>query len=93
MAFVQRIQPAGACQDGHPDCAVIDCVTTEPVTSPETGAVIHQAGAVVWTSHMNAELHAEHRLNPSHPAEDHRGGSPVPVSVTPWCDGCRAYRD
>lgn len=90
MAFIQRIQPGGACQDGHRNCAVIDCVTTEPVTHHETGAVIHQAGAIVWHSHMDAAICAEHRLNPDHPAEDHRAAEPVPVTATPWCSACRA---
>ena len=91
MAFIQRIQPPGACADGHEDCCVIDCVTTEPVTHHETGEVIHEAGAVVWHSHMDAAIHPGHRLNPDHPAEDHRGAEPVPVTVTPLCDNCRAH--
>ena len=91
MAFIQRIQPAGACQDGHGGCAVIDCVTTEPVTHHETGTVIHQAGAVVWWSHLDGAIHPEHRLNKDHPGEDHRGGEPVPVTVTPWCAACKAH--
>lgn len=91
MTFLQRIQPAGdgRCEPGHGDCAVIDCVTTEPVTD-EAGEVIHEAGAVVWHSHMDAAIHPEHRLNPDHPAEDHRSGSPAAVSVTPWCGDCAA---
>ena len=99
MAFIQRIQPRGdpRCRlDGHdhdPDgCSVIDCITTEPVTHHETGAVIHPAGAVVWHSHMAAAVHPEHRLNDSHPAEDHRGDVPVAVSVTPWCEPCERLR-
>ena len=69
----------------------VDCITTEPVTHHETGAVIHQAGAVVWHSHMDDAIHPEHRLNPDHPAEDHQGDSPVPVTQTSWCDACREY--
>ena len=99
MAFIQRIQPPGdpRCRlgghDHDPDgCTVIDCITTEAVTNHETGAVIHEAGTVVWHSHMDAAVHPEHRLNPDHPAEDHRGGTPVPVAVTPWCDACAALR-
>lgn len=91
MAFVQRIQPPGACGDGHAGCTVIDCVTTEPVTHHETGEVVHEAGAVVWHSHMTAAIHPEHRLNPSHPAEDHRGPSPLPATATPWCGDCGAH--
>lgn len=94
MTFIQRIQPAGdgRCGDHEPDgCAVIDCITTEPVTDHETGAVIHEAGTVVWHSHMDAGIHPEHRLNPSHPAEDHRGAEPVPAAVTPWCGDCKAH--
>lgn len=93
MAFIQRIQPAGdeRCEPGHGDCCVIDCVTTEPVADAETGQVIHEAGAVVWHSHMNAVIHPEHRLNPDHAAEDHRSGSAVPVQVTPWCEECKAH--
>ena len=55
------------------------------VTHHETEAVIHEVGAVLWRSHMDAAIHLEHRLNPDHPAEDHRDGSAKPVSVTPWC--------
>ena len=93
MAFIQRIQPPGddRCQDGHDGCLVIDCITTEPVIHHETGDVIHEAGAVVWHSHLDAAIHPEHRLNDSHPAEDHRGPTPVPVTVTPWCDACKAH--
>jgi hypothetical protein len=92
MAFVQRIQPARdeRCEPGHGDCMVIDCITTEPVLR-EDGSVVHEAGAVVWHSHMDAGVHAEHRLNPDHDAEDHRGDVPVPVAVTPWCDECKAH--
>lgn len=92
MAFIQRIQPAGGGRCGaHGDCCVIDCITTEAITHHETGAVIHEAGAVVWHSHMTAAVHPEHRLNPAHRAEDHRAGEPVPVEVTPWCGDCRAH--
>jgi hypothetical protein len=88
MAFTQRIQPA--CRQ-HGNCCVIDCITTCPVTHHETGQVIHEAGAVVWHSHMDAGIHPEHRLNPDWPAEDHRDGSGKPVAVTPWCDACKAH--
>lgn len=89
MTFIQRIQPPGDGRcDGHGDCTVIDCITTEPVTHHETGAVIHEPGTVVWHSHMDAAIHPEHRLNPDHPAEDHRGATPVPVQVAPWCADC-----
>ena len=94
MAFIQRIQPAGddRCEDHDgAACAVIDCVTTVPVRNHETGDVIHAAGAVVWHSHLHADLHPEHRLNPSHEAEDHRGAKPEPVTVTEWCDECKAH--
>lgn len=94
MAFTQRIQPpADSRCDGHDPagCCVIDCITTEPVTHHETGAVIHEAGAVVWHSHMDAALHPEHRLNPDWPTEDHRDGSATPVTATPWCDDCKAH--
>jgi hypothetical protein len=94
MTFIQRIQPGGdeRCADHDPaGCQVIDCITTGPVIHHETGAVIHEAGAVVWHSHMHSVIHPEHRLNPSHPAEDHRGAEPVPVMVTPLCDNCRAH--
>ncbi len=91
MAFIQRIQPAGdaRCERHDCGCCVIDCITTEPVAHHETGAVIHEAGAVVWHSHMSAAIHPEHRLNDSHPAEDHRDGSGKPVTATPWCRGLR----
>jgi hypothetical protein len=91
VAFIQRIQAAGACQDGHGDCCVIDCITTVPVAHHETGEVIHEAGAVIWRSHMNAAIHPEHRLNPDHPAEDHRGARPAPSAVTSWCEPCKAH--
>lgn len=97
MAFVQRIQPAGddRCQDMHGEdgsgCTVIDCVTTEAVLHHETGDVIHEAGTVVWHSHLDAAIHPEHRLNPDHPAEDHRGSEAVPVTWTPVCDECAAH--
>jgi hypothetical protein len=93
MTFVQRIRPSGdgRCGEFHGDCAVIDCITTEPVTHHETGEVIHEAGSVVWHSHMHSAIHPEHRLNGSHPAEDHRSGRPVPVIATDWCDECRGH--
>lgn len=93
MTFTQRILPPGdaRCEPGHGDCAVIDCVTDEPVIHHETGAVIHLAGAVVWHSHMDAAVHPEHRLNPDHPAEDHRGTKPGSAQVTPWCEDCKAH--
>lgn len=92
MAFIQRIQPPGDSRcEIHGDCCVIDCVTTEPVTHHETGDVIHPAGSVVWHSHLDAGIDPFHRLNPDHAAEDHRGGEPVPVTVTPWCAECRAH--
>jgi hypothetical protein len=95
--FVQRIQAPGGerCAGAQHDpagCTVIDCVTTEPVTNHDTGEVIHPAGAVVWHSHMDARIHPEHRLNPDHPAEDHRGPVPAPVTVTPWCVACLPLR-
>lgn len=94
MAFIQRIRRSGddRCEDHDADgCCVIDCVTTEPVTHHETGEVIHEAGAVVWHSHLDAAIHPEHRLNPDHPAEDHRSGEPVPVTVAAWCEPCREH--
>lgn len=93
MAFMQRIQPPGdqRCEPGHGDCTVIDCVTTGAVTDHETGEVIHPAGAVVWHSHMDAAIHPEHRLNDSHPAEDHRKRVPPPVKATAWCAECKAH--
>lgn len=93
MAFIQRIRQSGdeRCGDGHGDCAVIDCITTEPVAHHETGDVIHDAGAVVWHSHMDAMIHPEHRLNPDHPAEDHRSGELVPITATDWCEDCKAH--
>lgn len=94
MAFVQRIHPAGddRCEDHEPGgCCVIDCVTTDPVLHHETGQVIHEAGAVVWHSHLHGDLHPEHRLNPGHEAEDHRDGEPKPVTATEWCDDCKAH--
>jgi hypothetical protein len=45
----------------------------------------------VWHSHLDGAIHPEHRLNQDHPAEDHRGGEPAPVAVTPWCGDCRAH--
>jgi hypothetical protein len=96
MTFIERIRPPGdyRCGGHHPAaCCVIDCVTTEPVTHNETGAVIHEAGAVVWHSRMDAAIDPLHRLNPDHPAQDHRGPSPVTVTVTPWCGECEARRD
>jgi hypothetical protein len=91
MAFIQRIQAPGACPDRHADCCLIDCVTTEPVIRHNTGGVVHPAGSVVWRSHMDAAIHPEHRLNPDHPAEDHRGAAPSVATVTPWCDACKAH--
>ena len=93
MPFIQRIQPPGdqRCEDIHGDCAVIDCITTERVTHHQTGDVIHETGAVVWHSHMDAAIHPEHRLNPDHPAEDHRGDKPVPVTATDLCAECKAH--
>jgi hypothetical protein len=92
MAFIQRIQSPGdrRCGDTHGECAVIDCITTEAVRR-EDGTVIHEAGVVVWHSHMNAAIHPEHRLNPDHPAEDHRGSRPVQVTATAVCGDCKAH--
>lgn len=81
MAFIQRIKGDG----------LIDCITTEPVTDAETGHVIHPAGTVVWESRLHSDIHPEHRLNPGHAAEDHRDGEPKPVTVTGWCDDCKAH--
>ncbi len=89
MTFIQRIQPD--CGDHGESCSLIDCITTEPVIHHETGEVIHEAGAVVGHSHMHSAIHPEHRLNPSYPAEDHRGAEVVPVTVTPVCDDCRPH--
>ena len=91
MAFLQRILPGDACQDGHDNCQVIDCITTESVLSHIDGSVQHDAQAVVWHSHMDADVHPEHRLNPCHPAEDHREGTPAQSGTTPWCDTCLAH--
>jgi hypothetical protein len=92
MTFLQRIRAAGDSRcEGHADCTVIDCVTTEAVADEE-GDVIHEAGAVVWHSHMSAAIHAEHRLNPDHPAEDHRTATPSSAYVTPWCGDCEELR-
>jgi hypothetical protein len=93
VAFIQRIHPAGddRCEPGHGNCAVIDCITTEPVTDHETGEVIHPAGTVVWHSHMDAAICPEHRLNQDHPSEDHRGDTPVPAAVTEPCGDCRTH--
>lgn len=96
MAFTQRIQPGGdgRCSDlGHDPagCAVIDCVTDQDVADPETGVVAHPAGTVVWHSHLSRDLDPAHRLNPDHPAEDHRGGDPAPVQATAWCEDCRSH--
>jgi hypothetical protein len=79
VAFIQRIQPPGdeRCADqGHDPagCTVIDCITTEPVLHHQTGAVIHEAGTVVWHSHADAATDPLGRLNPDHPFEDHRSG-------------------
>lgn len=94
MAFVQRIQPQddSRCEDHDGGiCTVIDCVTTEPVLNHETSQVIHEPGAVVWHSHLHSGIDPLHRLNPLHPAEDHRDGQPRPVTVTEWCEECRAH--
>jgi hypothetical protein len=80
MAFIQRIQPSPdpRCADhGGDGCTVIDCITTEPVTHHETGEVIHEAGTVVWHSHMDTAVDPVSRLNPDHPYEDHRD---IPLS-------------
>jgi hypothetical protein len=91
MAFAQHVT---ACTDEHPwgDCVAITCVTDGPLTHHETGAVIHEAGATVWVSHFHASVHPEHRLNPDVPAEDHRSGTPTPITVTPWCEECLPKR-
>jgi hypothetical protein len=75
MVFIQRIQPSGddRCTSHDPaGCTVIDCITTEPVTHHQTGEVIHEAGTIVWHSHMDAGTDPLTRLNPDHPYEDHR---------------------
>jgi hypothetical protein len=58
------------CAD-HPDCTNILCVDDD-------------TGLVVWESHDHNEVPAENRINPDHPAEDHRGpGDPVPIDPAP----------
>ncbi len=85
MSFLQR---AKACPV-HDDCTVIDCVTDADVTDGD-GAVTHPADSVVWWSHMHSDIHADHRINPDHPAEDHHG-DPIPITKTDWCDECLAH--
>ncbi len=86
MTFTQRIQPN--CDEHGDECIVIDCITSEPVRHHESGAVIHDAGTVVWRSCMNSAIHPEHRLNPDHPAEDHRGSTPAFASASEPCNSC-----
>jgi hypothetical protein len=90
MTFIQRIQPGGACGHAHGNCCVIDCITTEPILR-EDGSVIHEGGATVWWSHMDSGICPEHRLNPDHPAEDHRNGTPLPVTATEPCEDCKVH--
>jgi len=54
----------------HDTCTVIVCVDDD-------------SGEVVWESHDQADTPAEERINPDHPAEDHRGdGDPTPIVPT-----------
>lgn len=53
--------------------------------------------SVVWVSHMHSDIHAEHRINPEHPAK--RKGKGVrhkPADQCPPCnehDAWRAHHD
>jgi len=91
MTFTQRILSTNSCLDGHDDCQIIDCIANDPVVDPDTGAILREAGAVVWVSHLHEEIHPEHRLNPCHPAEDHRGSDSILVGATPWCEECLTH--
>lgn len=87
MTFTQHVED---CTDNHADCTVIWCDTDTPILHHETGETLHEAGAILWHSHMAADVHAEHRINPDHPALDHRGdGQPTPVTWTEPCNACR----
>jgi len=62
-------------------CTVIRCYADTDVVDPDTGRVIHPAGTLVWESHDDATIDPAGRVNPDHPAEDHRGaGDPTPIT-------------
>jgi hypothetical protein len=90
MTFTQHIEDCAdeACPHGAP-CARIRCTADADIPDPDTGGVAHPAGTVVWSSHWHADVHPEHRINPAHPALDHRGqGAPVPVTAAAACADC-----
>jgi hypothetical protein len=90
MTFTQHIE---ACDDeAHGECTVISCDTDEDLLDPDTGAVDHPAGTILWRMHQHAAVHAEHRINRDYPALDHRGdGAPTAVSYSEPCAGCAPY--
>jgi hypothetical protein len=90
MSFTQHVETCAdeACPHGDP-CTRISCTADVDILDPETGAVAHPARTEVWHSHWHADVHAEHRINPDHPALDHRGdGAPVPVTAAAACADC-----
>lgn len=56
----------------HENCTAICCETTSDMHDDE-GALLHDAGTVLWVSHMSADVDPEPRLNMELEAEDHRG--------------------
>lgn len=89
MTFTQHVE---TCTDpAHGPCTVIWCDTDEDLLDPDTGALAHPAGTVLWHSHMHSGVHPEHRINPGHPALDHRGDTCAPLTHSEPCDACRPH--
>lgn len=83
MTFTQHVEQCTA----HRACTVIRCETDTDLRGPD-GDTTHPAGTVVWHSHMHHDVHPEHRINRDHPAIDHRGRRPAPISYTEPCAAC-----
>jgi hypothetical protein len=89
MTFTQHV---GHCPDeSHGPCTVIWCDTDADLLH-EDGTPAHPTGTVLWHSHMHADVHAEHRINPGHPAVDHRDDSdPAAIAPSPPCAACAPH--
>ena len=84
MRFAQHVEDCGT----HPRCTVISC-SVSAVHDTQPDARGYEIGQVVWESHLDAAIHAAHRLNPDVPAFDHRDGTEA-IRYAPPCAACSA---
>lgn len=85
MTFTQHVEDCA--DEGHGPCTVIWCDTDIDLLDDD-GRVAHSAGTMLWSSHWDAQVHPSHRVNPDHPALDHRSGEAVPVARDEPCQQC-----